>query len=113
MKESNILKTIMLALSNFGLIILRNNVGAAFNKAGNLIKFGVGGKGGSDLIGIHTVTITPEMVGQKIGVFVAIEVKTPTGRLTKEQENFINAIRNAGGIAGVARSVEDALDLLP
>lgn len=58
-------------------------------------------KGGSDIIGI-----SPD------GRFLAIEVKTPKGRPTKEQMRFIEAVRNAGGIAGIARSPEEALDLI-
>ena len=74
--------------------------------------FGVGSPGGSDLIGYRRVTVTPEMVGQEIPVFAAIEVKTARGRATKEQERFIEHIRNAGGIAGVARSVDEAKSIL-
>lgn len=58
--------------------------------------------GGSDIIGIHQAT----------GRFIAVEVKTRTGRVSKEQQTFIDAVKRAGGIAGVARSVEDALELL-
>ena len=65
--------------------------------------------GSSDLIGWRTVTITPEMVGQQVAVFTSIEVKTPTGRLRPEQKLWLDAVQAAGGIAGVARSVEDAL----
>ena len=65
--------------------------------------------GSSDLIGWRTVTITPEMVGQQVAVFTSIEVKTPTGRLRPEQKLWLSAVQAAGGIAGVARSVEDAL----
>jgi hypothetical protein len=65
--------------------------------------------GSSDLIGWRTVTITPEMVGQQVAVFTSIEVKTATGRLTPEQRQWLAAVETAGGIAGVARSVEDAL----
>ncbi len=74
--------------------------------------FGVGSPGGSDLIGYRRVTVTAEMVGQEIPVFAAIEVKTARGRATKEQERFIEHIRNAGGIAGVARSVDEAKSIL-
>lgn len=59
-------------------------------------------KGGSDIIGIKHET----------GQFIAIEVKTPKGRPTKEQLRFIEAVNKAGGIAGIARSVEDALELI-
>jgi hypothetical protein len=65
--------------------------------------------GSSDLIGWRTVTITPEMVGQQVAVFTSIEVKTPTGRIRPEQQQWLDAVQSAGGIAGVARSVEDAL----
>jgi hypothetical protein len=65
--------------------------------------------GSSDLIGWRTVTITPEMVGQQVAVFTSIEVKTPTGRVKPEQQQWLDAVLSAGGIAGVARSVEDAL----
>ena len=65
--------------------------------------------GSSDLIGWRTVTITPEMVGQQVAVFTSIEVKTPTGRIRPEQQQWLDAVQAAGGIAGVARSVEDAL----
>ncbi len=70
--------------------------------------FGVGSPGGSDLIGYRRVTVTPEMVGREMPVFAAIEVKTAKGRATKDQLRFIEHIRNAGGIAGVARSVDEA-----
>jgi hypothetical protein len=59
--------------------------------------------GSSDLIGWKTVTITPDMVGQQVAVFVAAEVKTAAGRLTGEQTNFLNKVRAAGGLAVVVR----------
>ena len=48
------------------------------------------------------------MVGQRVAVFTSIEVKTRTGKLRPEQEQWMKVVRAAGGIAGVARSVEDA-----
>jgi hypothetical protein len=64
--------------------------------------------GSSDLIGWRTVEVTPDMVGQRLAVFAAIEVKSATGRPTPEQTAFLAAVRDAGGVACVARSVEDA-----
>ena len=46
------------------------------------------------------------------GRFLLIEVKTATGRATKEQLACIAAVRRAGGRAGIARSLEDALAIL-
>lgn len=65
--------------------------------------------GSSDLIGFREITITPEMVGQKIAAFLAVEVKAEAGRPTTEQKAFIEAVRSRGGLAGIARSVEQAL----
>ena len=69
-------------------------------------------KGSADLIGWTTRTITPEMVGTQVAVFTSIEVKTATGRLRPEQRQWLDAVQAAGGVAGVARSVEDAQVLL-
>ena len=75
------------------------------------VKYGLK-KGSSDLIGIYQIEITPEMVGKKIGIFTAIEIKTEKGVVSKEQKDFINTITKLGGIAGTARSVEDAVGLI-
>lgn len=101
MKESNIQKLVMLALSESGCLIFRNNCGVLKNDAGIPIRFGVGSPGGSDLVGI-----APN------GKFLAVEMKTRTGRIRPEQQRFIDAVNRAGGIAGVCRSVEDALALI-
>jgi len=69
-------------------------------------------KGSADLIGWRSVTITPEMVGQQVAVFTSIEVKSSSGRVKPEQQQWLNAVQAAGGIAGVARSVGEAMDLL-
>ena len=100
-REQNIQKSIMLALSEAGCVVFRNNIGSYTNSDGYFIRYGVGGVGGSDLIGWTAA-----------GRFLAVEVKSPKGRPTKDQLNFIEAVKLAGGIAGVCYSVQDALDLL-
>lgn len=76
------------------------------------MQFGVGSPGGSDLIGYRRVRVTPEMVGQEIAQFAALEVKSARGRVRPEQQQFIDHIVSAGGIAGIARSVDEAQSLL-
>ena len=100
MREQDIQRLIMLALSEAGCLIFRNNVGVLKNAAGIPIKFGLC-VGSSDLIGL-----TPT------GRFLAVEIKTSKGRATPEQLRFIEAVRARGGIAGIARSPAEALALL-
>lgn len=65
--------------------------------------------GFSDLFGLVAVTITPDMVGQKLAVFTALEVKAPKGKPTDNQANFLQAVNDNGGRAGVVRTVEEAV----
>ena len=95
-------------IADHGCRLFRNNTGAIKDAEGRLVRFGLC-KGSSDLIGFRPTVITPEMVGKTVAVFTAIEVKTPTGKPTPEQVHFIKRVKELGGIAGIARSVEDAL----
>jgi hypothetical protein len=81
-------------------------------KNARYIDFGLAGNGASDIIGFRQVTITPEMVGQEIAQFVALEVKTATGRIKPTQENFLEVIKDFGGVSGIVRSVEDTVKIL-
>ena len=60
--------------------------------------------GSSDLIGYRQV--------DGVAQFVALEVKSATGRPTAPQVQFLDHITGAGGCAGVVRSVDDASALL-
>jgi len=133
MQETNIVRKIMLAIGiNPNIRIFRNNTGSAwigasvkFTKrqsvnveAGDVLiknaRFFNAGLcvGSSDLIGIKSTEITPDMVGQKIAIFTAIEVKQPNGRTSKEQINFINMVNSLGGIAFIAHSDDEAKSFL-
>lgn len=46
------------------------------------------------------------------GRTIALEVKSLTGKVQPHQQEFLDRIRGAGGVAGVVRSVEDAVALL-
>ena len=76
----------------------RNNTGAIVQRYKNksrLIRFGH--RGMSDILGI----MPPD------GRFLAIECKTDRGKTTEYQEVFLREIRDAGGIAFVARGIDD------
>jgi hypothetical protein len=102
-KESTIQSEVMLEASDQGCKVFRNNVGIATFADGSKVSYGLC-VGSSDLIGWRAVTITPDMVGQQVAVFTALEVKTKTGRVTPAQTNFINQVLKAGGYAGVVRN---------
>jgi hypothetical protein len=88
--------------------IFRNQVGSLPDpRTGRLVTFGLA-KGSADLIGWRTITVTPAMVGTRLAIFTSIEVKTPRGRVRPEQQAWLEAVQQAGGIAIIARSVPDA-----
>jgi hypothetical protein len=109
--EQQIQQHIRLACSTGATRLFRNNTGTLRDRHGRPVQFGLA-RGSADLIGYRTITITPDMVGQQVAVFTSIEVKTPTGRIRPEQRAWMETVQAAGGIAGVARSVEDAKALL-
>ena len=111
MSEQQIQQHIRLALSRGPVRLYRNNTGTLRDQNGRPVQFGLA-KGSADLIGWTTRTITPDMVGQQVAVFTSIEVKSATGRLRPDQRQWMEAVQAAGGIAGVARSVEDAMGLI-
>ena len=53
----------------------------------------------------------PDIIACRDGRFVAIEMKSPTGTLSRSQEVEISRIRDAGGTAEVARSSKEAIEL--
>lgn len=117
--ETRLQHEIMLALSEAGCTVFRNNTGQAWlgkpiHQAGDQVTLQGAHKipfglcvGSADLIGI-----APD------GRFLAVEVKVPesgsrrAGRVSPEQRDFLAAVNAAGGIGGIARSVEDALALI-
>lgn len=84
-------------------VLWRNGTGVARHtdeRTGDdrVVRYGLV-KGGADLVGVLTV--------QGVGVFLAVEVKTPTGRLSPDQKLFGELVQRCGGVFIVARSVDD------
>jgi len=111
--ETTLQQQIRLALgTRSDLRLFRNNCGTLPDpRTGRPVQFGLA-RGSADLIGWRTITITPDMVGTQLAVFTSIEVKTPTGRIRPEQQAWLGAVQGAGGIAGIARSIQDAKEIL-
>lgn len=114
MRESDLMRAIMIAVSAAGCTVWRNNTGTAYQGRtihksdgqvtladSRIITFGLC-VGSADIIGIR----------HRDGRLIAIEVKTGNGRATVEQQRFIEHIKQSGGIAGVARNTDDAIDII-
>jgi hypothetical protein len=99
-----------------GVVLYRNQVGRAVYTRKDTgqeftVPYGLC-KGSSDLIGWRSRIITPDMVGQTFAQFVAIEVKDAKRKSTEEQRMFVALVLRSGGLAGVARSEEQAREIL-
>ena len=92
------MREIQIEASRQGCRLFRYQVGLFYTRFGTPVKCGTAGV--SDLIGFD---------GPR---FLAVEVKTPSGRLSEEQCAFLNAVNSAGGLAFCARSVEEFVDKL-
>lgn len=98
--EHRIQNEIRLALTD-SCILFRMNVGTGYTQDGRYFSTGVP-KGFSDLFGFR----------KSDGRAVFIEVKTPNGSVAVQQKAFLSAMQNAGAIAGICRSAEEAENLI-
>ena len=81
--------------------------GSVLIERARYVTFGLA-PGSSDLIGWHSIIVTPEMVGQRVARFLAPELKTAHGPAREQQSKFIRAVNESGGAAGLVRSIPDA-----
>lgn len=95
----------------------RNTVGSYKTKDG-YIQYGLGPKT-SDIVGWVSTVITPEMVGTKVAIFLAIECKEGGWNHNKKlnaheqaQKNFLDIVKQSGGRSGFATSTQDVEDIM-
>lgn len=65
--------------------------------------------GFGDTFGLAKRVIAENDVGTTLGVYIAGEIKTDTGRVSTKQAAYLRAVNDNGGAADVWRSVQDAL----
>ena len=100
LSEHDIQNLIRMNLAKRNIVCFRANVGKVRTADGRYFDTGLP-KGFSDLFGFR-----PD------GRIFFIEVKNETGKLRPEQKKFIEQMQSRGALAGVARSVEDAMRIV-
>ena len=98
--EATIQAEIMLAVSQAGHTVWRSNAGAVRSAQGYVIKLFP--EGFPDLVGFRGTD----------GKFFEIEVKNAKGRLREPQKRFADFASKKPIIYGVARSADDAINLI-
>ena len=132
--EATVMQEVRLEVSRRNARVFRNNNGVAVDNRGNRVRYGFANESkqinqilkSSDLIGFTPVVITPDMVGKKVAIFTAIEVKKSSWKYTgdmpcickpgksqcihcheKAQNTFIDMINNQGGYAQFVTDPEE------
>ena len=99
-KETILQNQIIVALCKNGCVARNHTVGQFFTKYGSIVN--IGHHGEADIWG-HRISD---------GRAIYIEVKLPGEHPREDQKKFLKAMANTGAIAGVAHTVEEALEIV-
>jgi hypothetical protein len=99
-QETILQNEIIVALCKNGCVARNHTVGQFYTKYGTLVN--IGHHGESDIMG-HRISD---------GKAFYIEVKLPGENPREDQKKFLNAMAKTGAIAGVAHSIEEALEIV-
>jgi hypothetical protein len=102
--EAQVMSAVLDALARHPKVAWRRRINSGFFMLDDR-PFRSGFVGCSDIIGQTRIAWG--------GRFIACECKSRTGTLTEAQEAFLEVVRAAGGIAFVARSVDDVFREIP
>lgn len=97
--EAQITPVVLLILCapGTGLVLWRNQSGYDSQRK---VRYGVGSPGGGDFVGLH------------LGHYVEVELKSHSGRQSKEQKDHQALVERTGGTYAVIRCEDDAHKLL-
>lgn len=94
MSESDLKTAIISALNAAGCCVWRN-------QAGRARRMKLAPTGSPDIVGFT-----------RWGRFIGLEIKLPKGTTSPQQDEWLSRMRDAGCIAGVARSVSEAIEIV-
>jgi len=96
-EEGAVVKACLEWLNIYGAFVWRNNTGCLKDKTERPVFFGK--PGSADIIGV--------LPG---GRFIAVECKAKKGKLSEKQKEFLTNVEEMGGLAIVARSIDDVIN---
>lgn len=99
--EQEIQKDIIDYLRLKGYVVIKHHSTASTVREGKVVFFANGQKGVADILSCSPT-----------GTFTAIEVKKPGGKPTAEQIEFIENIKERGGVAFIAYSFEEVFNTI-
>ena len=121
LSEAAVQQQVRLEASKCGLRLWRNNNGAAFDKDGRMIRYGLGNDSASlnkqikshDLIGITPHVITGADVGKTAGIFTSYEVKRGDWRFTGTEREIAQRawMELVLSLGGISKFIKDAGEL--
>jgi hypothetical protein len=111
--EARTQSQVRLEAAKLDILLWRNNLGAFKPETGGFVRYGLANESpqmndkikSSDLIGIRSKIITPAMIGSKVGIFTAREMKEegwhfhPNDAHERAQKTFIDLVNSYGGDA--------------
>ena len=113
--EARVQSLIRLEAPLYDVTLWRNNVGVLLDATGRPVRYGLANDSralnevlkSSDLIGWRPVTVTPDMVGRRLALFVSRECKPGGWRFSGTprevaQRAWIDLVNQAGGDAAFA-----------
>ncbi len=126
MNENSVASIVRLTGAYRDIPLWRNNVGVLMNQDGRPVRYGLANDSkrlnkeikSSDLIGITPVLITPDMIGQILGIFTAVETKhsewvfSENDHHSVAQKKFHDIVVRYGGYAGFATNEKDFLRII-
>jgi hypothetical protein len=106
--EGDLVRTVLDYLALRHVVAWRANNIPAYDPARKAYRTFHGLKGVADVLGVLPLTFG-DLGGNpvRVGVFLAVECKSRSGRLRKEQAAYLDAVRAAGGVALVVKDVRE------
>jgi hypothetical protein len=107
-RETDVVRAVLDYLRLRRILSWRSNNTGIYDPARKVFRSFHGLKGVSDVLGVLPRTLCDAAAGPvKVGILLAVECKSRSGRLRKEQAAFLDTVRAAGGVALVVKDVRE------